>query len=103
MIQHAVGSRFFGEELDVLVVVDLDEGDPDFVAVFAFEVEAFLIAQEINPEGARFGEIGNIECDVGDPQNLGTGGRVGAGKQEWDEAKESGEFLHERDSICRLS
>ena len=64
--------RLLVEELDVLVVVDLDEGDVD-AAVGVLEVVGFVVAEEAVPESKRFWQIGDEVAGMGDAKNLRPG------------------------------
>jgi hypothetical protein len=57
------------EEFDVLVVVDLDEGDADG-AVGVLEVVGVVVAEEAVPEVEGGGEVGDEEAGVGDAEDL---------------------------------
>ena len=88
----AVVAGRFRNQLDVLLVVDLDEGDP--VAAVGFgQRERLLEAEEVPIEAARLGQIADEQRHVRDPQHtprrLGCGGGwLGAPAGRRDESEE---------------
>ena len=70
----------FGEEFDVLMVVDFDEGEREF-AVGHVEEEDLFVAKEIAVVLARLFDVVDVEGDVGDAEDFRAFGR-GLGGEE---------------------
>src|SRR5665213_2636978 len=64
--------RWLVEELDVLVIVDLDEGDADVLAVLFRKRIGLIVSKEVVPEGNRLRKVGHKVPDVRDTCNLRT-------------------------------
>ena len=69
------------EKLDVLVVVDFEEGDGGVSGVGGFAVVGEVEAEEIVPEVECGGHVGDVVGDVGDAGDVGASGSGGLGEE----------------------
>ena len=70
-IDQTVGAGLeAGEQLDILAVVDLEKGDAGAAAVLLWQGEILIEAHLVVPEMLRFGQVGNVEGDVGNAGDL---------------------------------
>src|SRR5258708_40187666 len=101
----------FGEQLEILILVDLDEGDSIAVAILRLQSEGFSVAEKVLIEYAGLGEVADVERHVGVAQNARPAGLCGA--QDGKRQKQRGSIhvitplveriwiLHESGSHCK--
>ena len=72
MVQLAFAPVLFVEYLEILMIVNLDEGDTHSAAALAGQCEWFAKPEKVFIELARLGQILHVDRDVRHPEDLGT-------------------------------
>ena len=94
MVQTVLRRVEAGKQLDVLLVVDLDEGDFER-GVGLVEMEGLVVAEEILVEGPRFFDITHPQGDMGHAQDLGALGLLRGQRQAQSQSRNSENNPHE--------
>ncbi len=68
VVQPTVAPGWIGGQLNVLAIVDLDEGDA-LGPVLTLERKRFVEAEEVLVEGARPGEVAHVQSRVSDAED----------------------------------
>jgi len=77
------------EEFDVLMVVNLDEGDANVLSVWLVEGISDVVAEEVMPEDECLGQVGDEVADMGDAGNLGALRSLSVGREAQREGDEN--------------